>query len=89
MEVPSLLLSNEGQRKEGGSEASNQYLQAACVIEFVHQSKFGKDRFREFIHAVGSAPRGDVTALDAALNTVFGVTIDGFEEEFVAYWEKR
>ena len=89
MEVPSLLLSNEGQRKEGGSEASNQYLQAACVIEFVHQSKFGKDRFREFIHAVGSAPRGDVTAIDAALNAVFGVTIDGFEEEFVAYWKKR
>ena len=64
-------------------------MQAAALIEFVRHSKFGSAKFLEFVHAVGSVPRNDMAAIEAALQRVYGVDIAGFEEEFKKYWKKR
>ena len=74
---------------KGGNEAGDNYLQAACVIEFARESKWGKERFQDFIHAVGSVPRGDLPAIEEALRKVYGVGVEGFEQEFLEYWKKR
>ncbi|MEM8712866.1 MAG: hypothetical protein AAGG01_18090 [Planctomycetota bacterium] len=90
MVVPSLLMSADGaQQKTGGSVAGSAYAQAASVVEFVKHSKFGKDRFLEWIHAMGSVGRGDLPAIKRGITEVYGVTLEEFEEAYVEYWAKR
>jgi hypothetical protein len=87
--IPSLLQSAGDERVDGTDEASEGYLQAACLIEFLRESDWSKDRFQELLHAVGRAPRGDVAAIEAAIGRVLGTDLAGLEERFVAYWEDR
>ncbi len=87
--VRSLLMSQETDRLDGGSDASDGYLQAACLIEFVRESKEWKDRFRDFVHAIGRTPYNDVAAIERALGEVYGVDLEGFEKRFLEYWRKR
>jgi hypothetical protein len=90
VKVPSLLFSTEKKENTSGeSEASSQYEQAALVVEFLRESKFGKDKFQDYIHAVGIVPRNDVSAINAALKKVYGVDIAGLEHELVEYCKKR
>jgi len=89
MHVESLLFSSKADDKSGGDEAGDQYELAALLIEFVRESKFGKAKFQDFIHAVGVTPRGDVPAIEAAIQRVYGVDLAGFEQQFVAYCKKR
>jgi hypothetical protein len=90
VKVQSLLFSTEKKESTSGeSEASSQYEQAALVVEFLRQSKFGKDKFQDYIHAVGIVPRNDVSAIEAALKKVYGVDIAGLERELVEYCKKR
>lgn len=85
----SLLGDADPNRKSGGSDAGDSYMQAAALIEFVRHSKFGSEKFLDFVHAIGSVPRNDMKAIEAALQRVYGVDIAGFEEEFRNYWKKR
>ncbi len=87
--VRSLLGSNPDERTDGTDPATEAYLQAACLIEFVRESKPLKGKFQEFIHKVGAVPRSDVKRIEAALREVYGFGIDKFEEAFLKYWAKR
>ncbi|MCA9309883.1 MAG: hypothetical protein KDA21_01685, partial [Phycisphaerales bacterium] len=88
MVVPSLLQSLRGGSIRGGSAAGNAYTEAASIIAFVRESRFGKAKFQEFIRAVGQAPESDLEAIDAALQEVYQVGIDEFEEEWKRYWAR-
>ena len=59
------------------------------MIEFAKHSKFGRERFLEWVHAVGRVGRGDLPAIARATARVYGVGLEGFEAEFRAYWAKR
>ncbi len=88
--VPSLLMSSSGgTRKEGGSVAGGAYTQAGSVIEFAKHSKFGQDKFIEWVHAMGSVGRGDLPAIKRGISAVYDVTLEEFEAEYIAYWSKR
>ncbi len=87
--VESLLFSAPSDDKSGGDEAADQYEQAALLIEFLRESKFGKERFQEFLHAVGRVSRNDVPAIEAALRAVYGVDVAGLEQQFTEYCRKR
>ncbi|MEQ8768741.1 MAG: hypothetical protein RL885_32845 [Planctomycetota bacterium] len=89
MLTPSMLYSASDDRKSGGSEAHDNYSQAALVIEFVHRSRLGRQKFDEFIHAVGETPRNDLVAIEKALQKTLGVSIEEFEEEFIKYCHTR
>lgn len=87
--IESLLQSQPEERVDGSSAASDGYLQAACVIEFVRESPWSKDRFQGFLQAVGRAERGSTPAIEAALREVLDVDLAGFEQRFLEYWHKR
>lgn len=87
-QVPSMLYCGK-EKLTGGSESSDNYTQAASIIEFCRDSKWRPEKFQEFVHAVGSVPRGDLAAIEAALARVYGVGVQEFEERWVEYWEKR
>ncbi len=88
--VPSLLQSAAGaSRKTGGSVAGAAYAQAASVVEFVKHSKFGRDKFLDWVHAMGGVGRGDLPAIRRGITRVYGVTLEEFEKEYVDYWKAR
>ena len=88
--IRSLLMSADQSRVTGGSQASDNYAQAASVIEFVRHSKWSQGKFDEFLHTIGSARRGDRELIDVALKSVFaGEGLERFEQEYVKYWTKR
>ena len=88
VQLRSLLHSSKDDIR-GGSAAGNHYKQAALLIEFLRESKFGKKKFQEFLHRIGKLERNDLAAIERGLLEVYGVDIDGLQEEFVAYWKKR
>ncbi len=85
----SLLGSSGDTRVDGTDPTTEAYLQAACIIEFVHRSKWSGGKLQDFIHAIGSTGYNDLAEIDAALQRVFGVDVAGFEQQFVKYWTKR
>ncbi|QDV10024.1 hypothetical protein Poly30_55850 [Planctomycetes bacterium Poly30] len=90
MTVPSLLMSaGDATRKKGGSVAGGAYTQAASLIEFVKHSKFGKDKFLEWIDAMGRVGRGDLPAIKRGITRIYGVTLEEFEAEYLDYWQNR
>lgn len=85
--IPSLLHGAEGEKDpKGGSVAGNHYLQAASIIAFLRESKFGRDRFPEFLARAGSAPPGQPTALDVILQDLYGVDLEGLEAQWRSHW---
>lgn len=86
--IESLLMSAEEDIK-GGDEAGDHYKQAALLIEFLRESKFGKERFPAFVHAVGRVPDNDVAAIEAAVKRVYGCTLAELDGLFVEYCKKR
>ncbi len=88
VQIESLLMS-AGEDKKGGNEAGDHYKQAALLIEFLRESRFGKERFQDFVHAVGRLDRGDLSAIQGAVGRVYGVSLDELEEQWVAYCQKR
>ena len=90
MVVKSLLMSSPtGSKKEGGSAAGGAYDQAAAIIEFCKHSKFAGEKFLDWVHAMGRVGRGDLPAIRRGITQVYGVSLEEFEEEFIAYWVKR
>jgi hypothetical protein len=86
--VPSLLYSSKVDVK-GGDAAGDQYIEAALFIEFLHDSKWSKDKFQDAIHALGLAPRNNVPAIQRAFNKVLGTDIAGVEKQWVEYCKTR
>ena len=87
-EVQSMLYSG-GAKKTGGSSSTDNYTQAASIIEFARDGKFQPEKFQEFIHAVGRTKRRDLQQIEAALLSVYGVDIEEFEAEWVDYWKRK
>jgi len=84
--IPSLL-NSAGKSKTGENMAGNNYLQAASMIDFLRNSKFGKPHFDEFLQKVGKLPRGNLKATEEAFQQIYGVDLAGLEAEWVAYWD--
>jgi hypothetical protein len=85
--IESMLYSADPTAK-GGTTSGGNYMQAACVVEFVRHGKY-KDKFQEYVHAMGRVPRSDLPAIEKELNRLFGVDAKGFDADFKEYWEKR
>jgi len=88
MRKESLIFSSPTNNKTGDT-AGDQYKQAALLIEFLRESKFGKAGFLEWLHAVGVTRSNDVPSIEAATQRVYQVDLAGLEKEFVAYCKKR
>jgi len=84
--IPSLLQS-AGKSATGEDMAQNHYLQAASIIDFARNSKFGKKKFDHFLRVIGSLRFGDEATVEAAMQRVYGVDLAGFEAEWVEYWD--
>ena len=85
MKVDSLIAAGSNERE--GDLADKYYLLAGSIIACVKESKWGKDKFMDFIQAVGSCPDGDITAIDAALVRSLGFGIDEFEARWTKHFE--
>ncbi len=78
-----MFTQGRGQRRRGA------YTQAAAVIEFAKHSKFGAEKFLEWVHAMGKVGRGDLPAIKRGISDVYGVSFEDFEAEFIDYWKTR
>lgn len=85
----SLIASGQKEDVSGDDAASNAYSQAALLIEFLRESKWGKDRFQTFVHTVGLVPRGKLPAIQAAIRKVYECDLATLEEKWVEYCKKR
>jgi hypothetical protein len=88
IKIRSLLFSPK-EDKKGGDEASSHYDLAGLLIEFLHESKFGKDKFQEFVHTVGLAAPNSPAAIERAVNAVYGTDLAGLEKQWVEYCKTR
>jgi hypothetical protein len=88
-QVRSLIFSSDKEDLKGEDASGNQYKQAALLIEFLREGKWGKAKFLDFVHAVGAVPRNDLSAIEGALRRVYDTDVAGLEKEFVAYCKKR
>lgn len=88
VKLRSLLYSSK-QGVKGNSVAGDHYKQSALLIEFLRESRFGKDRFEEFLYAMGRVPRNDVEGIDAVFQEVYGKDLEGMDEEWQEYCKKR
>jgi hypothetical protein len=87
--VPSLLMSNDGARVTGESNAGLAYSQAAAIIEYVRHSKETRERFLPWIHAVGRTARGDLPSIEVATIKTLGFDVDGLEARWKEYYVGR
>lgn len=88
IKIRSLLFSPK-EDKKGGDEAASHYDLAALLIEFLHESKFGKARFQDFVHAVGLAAPNSRNAIEYAVKSVYGTDLAGLEKQWVEYCKAR
>jgi len=88
IKIRSLLFSPKDDKK-GGDEAAAHYDLAALLIEFLHDSKFGKDKFQDFVHAVGLAAQNSPAAIERAVKSVYGTDLAGLEKQWVEYCKTR
>lgn len=88
MRLESLLMSSEDD-KSGDSAASLHYKQAALLIEFLRESKFGKDKFLEWLHAMGNTEDNHIPQIEAVFQRIWGVSIEQLDAELVKYCQKR
>lgn len=88
MKLESLLGSSEDD-VSGDSAAALHYKQAALLIEFLRDSKFGKDKFLTWLHAMGNTADNDLGAIEAVFQRVYGVSIAQLDLELQKYCQKR
>jgi hypothetical protein len=88
VKIRSLLFSPKDDKK-GGDEAASHYDLASLLIEFLHESKFGKDKFQDFVHAVGLAAPNSPAAIERAVKSVYLTDLAGLEKQWVEYCKKR
>ena len=85
--LSSLVSSEADVRGRGG--AGDAYKQAALLIEFLCESKFGKGQFERFLKTMGKLPYNDVEAIDAGFQAIYGRDLEGVEAEWKKYCKKR
>lgn len=88
VKIRSLLFSAKEDVK-GGNEAAGHYQLAAVLIEFLHDSKFGKDKFQDFVHAVGLVPANSRAAIERVVKSVYGTDLAGLEKQWIEYCKHR
>ncbi len=88
MAMANLIESGVADKKEGG-KANSLYTQAAMLIEFLRESKWSKDKFLDWVHAVGNCPDNNQVAIERATKTVLGVDLAELEAKYVEYCKKR
>jgi len=88
VKIKSLLFSPKDDKK-GGDEAAGHYQLAALLIEFLHDSKFGKDKFQDFVRAVGLAAPNSPAAIERAVNSVYQTDLAGLDKQWVEYCKQR
>ncbi len=86
--IKSLLFSPKKDVK-GENEASTHYELASLLIEFVRESKTHKDKFLDWIHAVGRVPRNNAIAIERATKATLGVDLATLEAQWIEYCKKR
>jgi hypothetical protein len=86
--MPSLLYSADEKAAKGDASSEN-YHEAALLIEFLRESKWGKPHFQDFLHTIGRIRRNDTAAIDRGLQTVYGCDVKGLEEQWIEYCKKR
>ena len=92
VKLRSLVYSSKDNVKAGGgAAAADAYKQAALLIEFLRESKFGKGKgkFEDFLYSVGRLPRGDAVAIDAELLRIYGADLQGVDAAWQEYCKKR
>lgn len=88
IKIPSLLFSAK-EDKKGGDEAASQYELAALLIEFLHDSKFGKAKFQDFVRAIGLAAPNSPAAIERAVKAVYLTDLAGLEKQWIEYCKSR
>lgn len=88
MKIQSLLFSPKKETK-GENEASSHYELASLLIEFARESKQHKDKFLDWVHAVGNCPRNNVEAIERATKATLGIDVATFNTQWVEYCKKR
>ena len=83
------LLDSSVDDVSGASAAGNAYKQSALLIEFLRESRFGKQQFEAWLHAMGKVPRNDVESIEAVFQRFYGTGLEGIEEQWRAYCAKR
>ena len=90
VKLRSLVYSSEDSVKGGaGAAAADAYKQAALLIEFLRESKFGKGKFEDFLYSVGRLPYSDKPAIEAEVMRIYGTDLAGIDEEWRKYCKKR
>lgn len=92
IDAPDLAHNMTWKRGATGRRATcdrERYLHAALFIEFMKESAFTKAKFAKFLRAVGTCPRNDLAAIDAALLDVYGEGVTALDGRFVAWCKKR
>jgi hypothetical protein len=88
VQIPSLLMSAKESVK-GDNEGASHYALAALLIEFVRESKWSKDHFLDWVHAVGNTPPNNVAAIERATQTTLGIDLAGLEKKWIEYCKTR
>jgi hypothetical protein len=88
VKIKSLLYSSK-EKVTGEGGASDNYLEAALLIEFLKESKFGAAKFQSFTHAVGLLRGEDAESIEKAVQGVYGVDLKGLDDKWIEYCKKR
>jgi len=88
IKIRSLLFSPK-EDKKGGDEAATHYELAALLIEFLHDSKFGKDKFQDFVRAVGLSAPNSPAAIERAVKAMYQTDLAGLDKQWVEYCKQR
>jgi hypothetical protein len=78
MQIPSLI---------GTSSANRNYILSASLITCIGESKWGKKKFMDFVHAVGSCPRNDIESIEDAIKQVYGISIDELQKRWAKHFK--
>jgi hypothetical protein len=88
VKLQSLLYSADANAAKGDASSEN-YHQAALLVEFLRESKWAKPHFQEYLQTVGRLPRSDAAGIDRAFQKIYGCGISGVEDQWVEYCKKR
>jgi len=88
VKMKSLIYSTDEKAAKGDSAEEN-YHQAALLIEFLRESKWGKAHFQDFVHTIGRIRSNDSAAIDRGLQSVYGCDLKGLEGQWIEYCKKR
>ncbi len=83
------LLHSSGTDQRTGDKAGTHYFEAALLVEFLKESKWGKGKFEEFCHQVGKAPRQQIEVIERIVRKVYDVSLEELDEKLSAYCKSR